>query len=132
MMQLVCLNFLILGGEFQIQKISIFFGNYIGRAAIQNAKKPGFLGEMAAWLKRLDNSKIPDCEKFTLSAQTSSAFQRTLLCQASLIEDLLSHGFKFVLTARFQSDSYKRRFGQNCQMVGGRSLVGLKYGVKGF
>ena len=31
------------------------FGNYIGRAAIQNDNKPGFLIEMAAWLKRWDN-----------------------------------------------------------------------------
>ena len=51
------------------------FGNYIGRAAIQNDNKPGFLREMAAWLKRWDNSKTPNCEKFTLSAQTSSASQ---------------------------------------------------------
>ena len=81
------------------------FGNYIGRAAIQNDNKPGFLHEMAPWLKRWDKSNISNCKKFTLSAQTSSALQRTLLCQASLIEDLLSDGFKFVLTARFQSDS---------------------------
>ena len=81
---------------------------------------------MAAWLKRWDNSKISNCEKFTLSAQTSSALQRTLLCQASLIEDLLSDGFKFVLTARFQSDSIERRFGQYRQMSGGRFLVVLK------
>ena len=70
------------------------FGNYIGIAAIQNDNKPGFLTEIAAWLKRWGNSKIPNCEKFTLSALTSSALQRTLLCQASLIEDLLSDGFK--------------------------------------
>ena len=48
------------------------------------------------------------------------------MCQASLIEDLLSDGFKFVLTARFQSDSIERRFGQYRQMSGGRFLVGLK------
>ena len=70
------------------------FGNYIGRAAIKNDNKPKFLREMAAWLKRWGNSKIPNCEKFTLSALTSSALQRTLLCQASLMEDLLSDGFK--------------------------------------
>ena len=45
--------------------------------------------------------------------------------QAFLI-DLLSDGFKFVLTARFQSDSIERRFGQYRQMSGGRFLVGLK------
>ena len=81
---------------------------------------------MAAWLKRWDNSKIQNCERFSVSAQTSSVLQRTLLCQASLIEDLLSDGFKFVLTARFQSDAIERRFGQYRQMSGGRYLVGLK------
>ena len=54
------------------------FGNYIGGAAIQNDNKPGFLREIAACFKRWDDSKIPNCEKFTLSAQTSSALQRTL------------------------------------------------------
>ena len=101
--ELVSLNFLILGGQFQIQKISIVL--LIILVAIQNDNKLRFLREMAAWLKRWDNSKIPNCEKCTLSAQTSSAFQRTPLCQASLIEDLLSNGFKFVLTARFQIHS---------------------------
>ena len=81
---------------------------------------------MAAWLKRWDNSKIPNCENFTLSARTSSALQRTLLCQASLMEDLLSNGLKFALTARFQSDAIERRFGKYRQMSGGRFLVGLK------
>ena len=72
--------------------------------------------------------------KNLLSAQTSSTLQRALLCQASLIENCLSDGFKFVLTARFQSDSIERRFGQYRQMSGGRFLVGLKdvYGVKRF
>ena len=102
------------------------FGNYVGRVVIQNDNKPGFLCEMAAWLKRWDDSKIQNCEKFTLSAQTFSALQRTLLCQTSLIEDLLSDGFKFVLTASFQSDSIERTFGQYHQMNGGRFLVGLK------
>ena len=62
---------------------------------------------MTAWLKRWDNSKIPNYEKFSLSAQTSSALQRTFLCLASLIEDLLSDGFKFVLTARFRVTQLK-------------------------
>ena len=44
------------------------FCNYIGRGANQNDNKPRFLREIAAWLKRWDNSKIPNCEKFTLSA----------------------------------------------------------------
>jgi hypothetical protein len=49
-----------------------------------------------------------------------------LLCQASLIEDLLNDGFDFILTARFQSDPIERRFGQYRQMSGGRFLVSLK------
>ena len=66
--ELVSLNFLILGGQFQIQKISIVL--LIILVAIQNDNKLRFLREMAAWLKRWDNSKIPNCEKL-LSAQTS-------------------------------------------------------------
>ena len=58
-----------------ISKYQYCFGNYIGRAAIQNDNKPGVLREMAAWLKRWDNSKIRICENFFLSAQTSSALQ---------------------------------------------------------
>ena len=106
-------------GTISNSKDQYCFGNYIGRAAIQNDNKPGFLREMAAWLKRWGNSKIPTCEKFTLPAQTSSALQRTLLCQAFLI-NLFSDGFKFVLIARFQRDSIERRFGQYHQMSGGR------------
>ena len=55
-MQLISLNFLILGGQFQIQKISTVLV-IIGRAAIQNDNKPGFLREMVAWHERWDNSK---------------------------------------------------------------------------
>ena len=46
--------------------------------------------------------------------------------QASLIEDLFSDGYKFVLTACFQSDSVEKRFGHYLQMSGKRFLVGLK------
>ena len=70
--------------------------------------------------------RIPNCEKFTLTAQTSSALVRTLLCLASLIENLLGEGYDFVLTSRFQSDPLERRFGQYRQMSGGRFLVGLR------
>ena len=70
--------------------------------------------------------KLPNCEKFTLTAQTSSALKRTLRCHAALIEDLLSEDYDFVLTARFQSDPLERRYGQYRQMSGGRFLVSLK------
>ena len=69
---------------------------------------------------------LKDCENFTLSVQTSSALQRTLLCQVFLIENLLSGGFKFVLTARFQSESIERRFDQYRQMSGGKFWIELK------
>ena len=95
------------------------FGNYIGWAAVQNDSKPEFMHKMTAWLKRWDNSKIPNYEKFTLSAQTSSALQRTFLCLASLIEDLLSDGFKFVLTARFRVTQLKEGLASIAEWVEG-------------
>lgn len=51
---------------------------------------------MAQWLESWENSKlqIPTLETF-------SASQRTLLCQASLTENLLDSAFN---TTRFQSD----------------------------
>ena len=61
-----------------------------------------------------------------MTAQTGSALVRTLLCIASLIEDLLGEGYDFVLTSKFQSDSLERRFGQYRQMSGGSFLVGLR------
>ena len=46
--------------------------------------------------------------------------------QRMLIEDLLSEGYEYVLTSRFQSDPLERRFSQYHQMSGGRFLVGLR------
>ena len=43
-----------------------------------------------------------------MTAQTGSELVRTLLCYASLIEDLLGEGYDFVLTSRFQSDPLER------------------------
>ena len=78
--------------------------NLIGSAAIKNDGKPQFLRDLASWIEVWDELNIPNTKKCTLSAQTSSAMKRTLRCQAALIEDLLSDGFDFVLTARLQSD----------------------------
>ena len=100
------------------------FTNRLGSAAVTEDQKPEFLRASANWLETWSNNKIPNCERFVLSKQTSAALQRTMLCQASLI-DLLSSGFEFVLTARFQNDPIERRFGQYRQMSGGRFLVGL-------
>ena len=65
-------------------------------------------------------------KNFTLTTQTGSALVRTVLCFASLIEDLLREGYDFVLTSRFQSDPLEKRFRQYQQMSGGRFLVGLR------
>lgn len=103
-----------------------YSNNRLGNAAVLHDNKPEFFRAFADWLNKWENSKIPNFEKFTLSRQTSSALQRTLLCQASLIEDLLCENYKYVLTARFQSDPIEKRFGQYRQMSGGRFLVSLK------
>lgn len=51
---------------------------------------------------------------------------RTLKAQASLIEDLLSEGYEFVVPRRFQSDPLEKRFSRYRQMSGGRFLVSLR------
>jgi len=98
----------------------------LGSAATHGDNKPAFLREFADWIQRWDSMKISRAECFTLSSQTSSALRRTLRCHASLIEDLLSEAYDFVLTSRFQSDPIERRFGQYRQMSGGRFLISLK------
>jgi hypothetical protein len=107
-------------------KVKINSRHRLGDAAKIGDKKPQFLRAFAQWVREWDTAKIKNSEKFTLSNQTSHALQRTLLCHAALIEDLLSDGFNFVLTAKFQSDPLERRYGQYRQMSGGRFLVSLK------
>ena len=70
--------------------------------------------------------RITYCEKFTLTSQTSSALVRTLLCLASLIEDLIEEEYDFLSTSRFQSDPQERQFGQYRKMSGGKFLVKLR------
>ena len=69
--------------------------NILGNAVVSGDKKPEFLREMAHWIEAWQ--KVPNCEKFTLSAQTAAALIRTLNCHASLIEGLLNDGYNFVL-----------------------------------
>ena len=45
---------------------------------------------------------------------------------ATLIEDLLTEGNKFVLTNRFQTDPLEKLYGQYRQMFGGRFLDSFK------
>ena len=70
--------------------------------------------------------RITNCEKFTLTSQTSSALVRTLLCLASLIEDLIEEEYDFLSTSRFQSEPLERQFGQYRKMSGGKFLVKLR------
>ena len=98
----------------------------LGNAAVAGDGKSDFLRELADWIHKWDKLKIPQCEKFTRTAQTSNALQRTLRCHASLIDDLHSEGYDFVLTARFQSDPLEKRYGQYRRMSGGRFLVSAK------
>ena len=81
---------------------------------------------MTDWIQNWQEKKIPNCEKFTLTSQTASAFVRTLKYHALLREDLLAEGYDFIMTSRFQSDPLERRFGQYRLMSGGRFLVGLR------
>ena len=93
----------------------------IGNAAVADDGKPEYFRAMADWIEEWQK-----CPSFTLTANTSSALIQTLRAQAMLIEDLLREGYKWVLTARFQSDPIERRFSQYRQMSGGRFLVSLR------
>ena len=91
----------------------------LGNDAVAGDGKSDLLRELADWIQKWDNLKIPRCEKFTLTAQTSNVLQRTLRCHASFIDDLHSEGYDFVLTAHyFQSDPLEKRYGQCRQMSG--------------
>ena len=80
----------------------------------------------AEWLQEWQNEKLPNSERFGLSVQKSSALIHICKCQAALIENLLREGYKYVLTARFQTDPLEKRYGQYRQMSGGRFLVSIK------
>ena len=99
---------------------------YLGNAAVTGDNKPSFLRAMTDWIQNWQEKKILNCEKFTLTSQTASAFVGTLKNHALLREDLLAEGYDFIMTSRFQSDPLEKRFGQFQQMSGGRFLVGLR------
>ena len=63
-------------------------GCRLGDAAVEHDGKPIFLRKFAEW----QNEKLPNCERFALSAQTSSALIHATKCLAALIEDLLREG----------------------------------------
>ena len=100
--------------------------NKLGNAAVSGDQKPEFLRAFADWLEEWHENQLSNCEKYTLTTQTKSALIVTLRATASLIEDLLSEGYKYILTARFQTDPLELRFSKYRQMNGGRFLIGLR------
>jgi len=82
--------------------------------------------DFADWVDKWFKSQIPNTNKFTMSAQTSKALASTCRSLAAIIEGLLSEGYDYVLTARFQTDFLERRFSRYRQMSGGRFLVSLR------
>ena len=63
---------------------------------------------------------------FKLTCQTKSAVVTILRAQADLIDGLTDDAYKFVKTAKFQSDPIEKRFSQYRQMSGERFLVSLR------
>ena len=92
----------------------------LGHAAVSGDNKPAFFRAVADWIEEWS-----ECPNFTLTPQTSAALVTTLRSSASLIEDLLAEGFKYVLTARLQSDPIELHFSKYRQMSGGSFLVSL-------
>ena len=93
----------------------------LGDAVREGDHKVEFLREVAQWIE--DWCTSPN---FTLTTETGKAIVISLRAQACLIEDLLSEGYDYVLTVRFQSDALERRFSRYRQMNGGNFLVSLR------
>ena len=89
-------------------KTAFSTNNYLGNAVLNGDQKPSFIRAMAEWVQAWQTETIPNCEKFTLTAQIGSAPGRTLLCLALFIEDLPGEGYDFVLTSRFQTLSCRK------------------------
>ena len=81
--------------------------NPLGNVGKKGDNKPKFLRLFAAWLAKWQNEKIPCFETFTLTKQTSSALTRTFFCRTALIEELLSEGYRYILTSRFPKQSIR-------------------------
>ena len=99
--------------------------NWLGHAAKPGDNKPDFLRKLADWFEEWQSLNFTNCPKVTPSAQTSSAMTTSLRCIASLIDDLLAKGYRFVLTGKCQTDPAELNIGKVRGMGGGRFLVGL-------
>jgi hypothetical protein len=99
----------------------------LGNAAVRGDKKPEFLRAFATWIETWQKMTISNCARFMLTPQTADALITTLRGTAALIEDLFTDdSYRYILTARLQTDPLERHFGKVRQMSGGRFLVGLR------
>ena len=95
--------------------------NVLGNATIFGDKKTNFYRIFADWIELWCASPF-----FKLTCQTKSAPVTTLRPEADLVNELIDDGYKFLRTARFQSDPIERHFSQYRQMSGGRFLISLR------
>lgn len=84
-----------------------------------------FLQEMALMFKNLPAGRGPS-RKQSLTLETRNALYTTLMGTAALIKKLLASDFKYVLTAKFQSDDLEGEFGVYRQLSGGTYFVGVE------
>ena len=92
-----------------------YSANPLGNAIVLNDNKTNFFRLLAFWGQEWSTSPY-----FLLTPQTSSALINTLRSQAMLIDELLSDGYDYILTARLQSDPIERRFRQ---LRGGHNYI---------
>ena len=85
-----------------------------------------FLSSLTNRVTHWTVQRLPNLQKFTISAQTNTALIRTSQCLSAQVEELFKEDYDFVLTVRLQSDALERRFGQNRQMIGVCFLVSVK------
>ena len=100
---------------------SLYHKNKLAHAFVNGDEKTDFLRTLADWLESWSI-----CPNFSLTFETNAALVKTLRSQASLIDELLSEDYKFVIPRKLQSDPLERRYSQYRQMGGGRFLVGLR------
>ena len=78
-----------------------FCANPLAHATVLGDNKIKFLKAFFDWLEMLCQSRSAFC----LSKQTFDAMVTTLKSQAALISDLLGEGYRYVISAKFQSGS---------------------------
>ena len=90
----------------------------LGNAVACNDNKPQFLLSYATWIEQW--STYPN---FSLTKQTSHTLITTLKATTCLLSELLNERYKYLFTARFQSDPLERQFSKYRQMSGKRFSV---------